>query len=124
VKALIFVYNVDSGLVSSIKRVYDSEHFECKLYSVIRGKLFVKRIWRKFLNNLSYKKIHLYRFQFRKTHPEYTYLELPSILLKDDLGITVLVTAREIRELEDTDDCIGLLGQKLAVVTTSSSNID
>jgi len=124
-KALIFVYNVDSGVISSIKRVVYSSNFnDCKLYSVIRGKLFVKRVWKNFLNNLSYQKIHFYRHQFRQAHPEYTYLELPSILLKDDLGLTVLIEAREIRELEDTDDCIGLLGQKLAFVTTTSSNID
>lgn len=123
-KTLIFVYNVDSKVISVIKRAYNPQKFECRLYHVIRGKLFVKRVWKKFLNNLSYQKINLYRFEFRRAHPEYTYLELPAILLKDDLGMTVLVSANEIAPLEDTDDCIGLLGQKLAFVTSSPSHID
>ncbi len=121
---LIFVYNVDSGVISRIKRVYAPEQVECKLFSVIRGKLFVKRVWKEFLNNLSYQKVHLYRLQFRTEHPEYAHLELPSILIKDELGMNVLVTAGEISKLEDTDDCIGLLGQKLAYITVSSSHIE
>jgi hypothetical protein len=52
--------------------------------------------------------------EFKKAHPEFAYLELPSILMKTDDKISVLITAQEINALENVDDLIGLLGKKLS----------
>jgi len=124
-KILFFVYNVDSGIATKIRRnIYGAESVECKLFCVIRGRLFVKRTWKEFLKNLPYKKVYLYKSQFREKHPEYDYLSLPSVLVKDDVGMDVLIGSDELNKLEDADDCIGLVGQKLARITTVSSHIE
>jgi hypothetical protein len=73
----------------------------------------MKRVWRNFLGNLSYHKVFFHKKEFKKAHPEYAYLELPSILVKDGDKISVLITAQEINAVENVDDLIGLLGQKL-----------
>ena len=73
----------------------------------------MKREWRNFLGNLSYQKVFFHKKEFKKAHPEFAYLELPSILVKNGDKISVLVTAQEINSLESIDDLIGLLGNKL-----------
>jgi hypothetical protein len=73
----------------------------------------MKRVWRDFLGNLSYQKIFFHKKEFKKAHPEYAYLELPSILVKSGDKISVLITAQEINSMADTDELIGLLGNKL-----------
>ncbi|MGV8086141.1 MAG: hypothetical protein ACP5N1_00785 [Candidatus Woesearchaeota archaeon] len=114
---LIFVHNNNSGIISSIKRKINSvsskNDANCKLYTLIHNKLFIKRLWKNFLNNLSYQKVFFHRKEFKKAHPEYAYLELPAILLKNPQGIKVLITASEINSMENIDDLIGLIGKKL-----------
>jgi hypothetical protein len=116
-KILIFVYNADSGAYSSIKnkvnKMLSPESMKCKLYRLTYGRLFMKRVWKRFLGNLSYHKVFFYSKIFKKSHPEFAYLELPSILIKDGDKIKVLITAQEINTMENADDLIGLLGKKL-----------
>jgi hypothetical protein len=116
-KVLIFVYNTNSGFYSSlknhIKRLTSRKDYACKLHRLVYGKIFMKRVWKNFLGNLSYHKVFFHKKEFKKAHPEYAYLELPSILIKDGDKISVLITAQEINALENVDDLIGLLGQKL-----------
>jgi len=117
-KVLIFVHNTDSGIIPSIKskvqRLSSADSHKCKLYQLIHNKLFVKRVWKNFLNNLSYHKVFFHRKEFKSAHPEYAYLELPSILLKDNSEIKVLITAQEINALDNVDDLIGLIGKRLS----------
>jgi len=116
-KVLIFVYNNNSGFYHSIKnrfhRIISSNKYACKLQKLVYGKIFMKREWRNFLGNLSYQKVFFHKKEFKKAHPEFAYLELPSILVKNGDKISVLVTAQEINSLESIDDLIGLLGNKL-----------
>jgi hypothetical protein len=117
-KILIFVHNTDSGIIPSIKsrfqKIASSSTHKCKLYTLIHNKLFVKRVWKNFLDNLSYHKVFFHRKEFKKAHPEYAYLELPSILLKNNSEIKVLITAQEINAIENIDDLIGLIGKRLS----------
>ena len=116
-KVLIFVHNTDSGIISSLKNKFQSKSVnvkKCKLNELIRNKIFVKSVWKKFSNNLSYHKVYFHRKEFKSAHPEYAYLELPSILLKDGQDIKVLITAQEINALENVDDLIGLIGKRLS----------
>ncbi len=74
----------------------------------------MKREWRNFLGRLSYHEVFFHKKEFKKAHPEFAYLELPSILIKTGDKITVLITAKEINEMDNVDDLIGLLGKKLS----------
>jgi len=116
-KILIFVYNTNSGFYHSIKnhfhRLISKKDYACKLHRLVYGKIFMKRSWRNFIGDLSYQKVFFFKKEFKKAHPEYAYLELPSILVKDDSGIKVLMTAQEINSVADTDELIGILGNKL-----------
>jgi len=76
----------------------------------------MRREWRNFLGSLSYQKVFFHKKEFKKAHPEFAYLELPSILMKIGDKITVLITAQEINAMENVDDLIGLLGKKLSGV--------
>ena len=78
------------------------------------GRIFMRREWRNFLGNLSYHKVFFHKKEFKKAHPEFAYLELPSILIKSGDKITVLITAQEINEMENVDDLIGLLGKRIS----------
>jgi hypothetical protein len=117
-KILIFAYDADSGFFVSfkdhLKRMIAGGKHKCILCRLTYGKVFMKRVWRDFLDNLSYQKIFFHKKEFRRAHPEFTYLELPAILLKDENGIKVLITAQEISSTEDVDALIGLLGRKLS----------
>lgn len=78
---LIFVYNNNSDILSSIKRKINSVSYkndtDCKLYNLIHNKFFIKHFWKNFLNNLSYQKVFFHRKEFKRAHPEYAYLEPP-----------------------------------------------
>ncbi|MGV8141417.1 MAG: hypothetical protein ACP5NW_03170 [Candidatus Woesearchaeota archaeon] len=117
-KILIFVYDTDSGFFASVKdrmkRMMSPSKHTCRLCRLTYGKIFMKRVWRDFLGNLSYQKIFFHKKEFKRAHPEFTYLELPAVLLKNEGGIKVLLTAQEIASAEDVDGLIGLLGRKLS----------
>jgi hypothetical protein len=117
-KVLIFVYNSNSGLYHTIKnnlrRFISSPKYICKLQKLIYGKVFMRREWRNFLGDLSYNKVFFHKKEFKRAHPEFAYLELPSILIKSNDKISVLITAQEINAMENIDDLIGVLGKKLS----------
>lgn len=116
-KILIFVHSSNSGIISSIKNRFQktpSKNTKCKLYTLTHNKIFTKKSWKNFLNNLSYHKVFFHRKEFKLAHPEYAYLELPSILVKNNQEIKVLITAQEINALENVDDLIGLIGTRLS----------
>jgi hypothetical protein len=116
-KVLIFVYNKNSSIISSLKSRFQKNSseskYKCKLCKLTHNRLFTKKVWKNFLKNLSYHKVFFYKKEFKVAHPEYAYLELPSILVKNGPEIKVLITAQEINAIENVDDLIGLLGNKL-----------
>jgi hypothetical protein len=112
-KVLIFVHNADSKVKARFHKLFSPKNNKCKLYKLTYGRIFMKREWKNFLGRLSYHEVFFHKKEFKKAHPEFAYLELPSILVKSGDKISVLITAKEINEMENVDDLIGLLGTKL-----------
>ena len=104
-KVLIFAYNTDPKLFSTI-------HSQCNLESLTKHG--VTHAWKNFFESLPYHKVFYYKKDFRRAHPEFEHTPLPSILLKEEDRTKILLDASELNIVSDIDELIGLLGKKLS----------
>lgn len=116
-KELIFVYNIDVGFFSQIKRflrkIVKPKICDCKLYKLTYSTFIIKEEWQEFIVSLPFKLKFLYRNEFSKNYPEYRKLKLPVVLFRGGEVVGPLITADVLSRKESLEDLISELNKKL-----------
>ena len=109
---LIFVYNADSGLVSTLKdyvhKNVSPSTYQCNLCALTFGNVGMRNKWSRFIDDLGVPVEFLHRNELRDSF-DIEDLLLPAVLKADGSGISVLIPAGEINDLWTLDELIGLV---------------
>ena len=113
---LIFVYNADSGLVSTLKdyvhKTVSPSTYQCNLCALTFGNVGMHNKWSSFVDELAVPVEFLHRNELRNRFDTEDLL-LPAILKADGSDISVLITAKEINDLWTLDELIGLVSVRV-----------
>jgi len=113
---LIFVYNADSGLFNSLSdfahKLISPKTYQCNLCAVTYGAFSMKESWKEFLETLEYPVEFLHRNELQKKYGLVD-VELPSVFLKDNKGVNIFVTAKEINACNSIEALKKLINSKL-----------
>lgn len=114
-RKLLFIYNADSGRLNT---AFDMAHklispstYKCNLCSLTHGVFSERELWKAFREASGDDLVFLHRDEFEARYPEQP--AYPVILLEQDNGLTVLLSAEEIRPFESVDRLINELQQRL-----------
>ncbi len=99
---LIFIYNADAGffngMLDSAHKLFSPKTYSCDLCAVTHGLAGVKTEWREFIQSFSVP----ITYYHKNDRPQYLMeFKLPVILLKNSQGIQELVSADEMKRLEN-----------------------
>ena len=114
-KELIFVYNAKSGIFNELfdfaHKIISPETYECNLCAITYGTFKMEKRWSRYIQSLPFKSIFTYKDEISKNNlPN---VNLPSILLREHNDLIELLTAREINDLNNFDQLIGILDKRL-----------
>lgn len=117
---LIFVYNVDSGFLNTLKDVVHKttspDTYPCKLCRLSYGTVNMKKPWREYLQKLPFKKKFLHRNEFRQQYPDCRDVPLPAIFIQTADACTLVVSAEEINRQKTLTNLIAVLDPKLKAI--------
>ncbi|UCH57020.1 MAG: hypothetical protein JSV18_06690 [Candidatus Bathyarchaeota archaeon] len=108
-KALIFVYNADSGLLNAINdgilKIVSPSTYQCRLCSLTFGVVQMKSRWKQFIESLNVPAEFLHRDEFNERYglPD---AEFPSVYIRRGDEMSVLISKEE---MENTDSLEGLM---------------
>ena len=95
---LLFVYNADAGLFSSVTdfvhKIISPATYNCSLCKLTYGNLAMKQQWKQFLENLPADKTFLHKNEFEKQYAQS--FPLPSIFYLQENQPVELMNAAEI----------------------------
>ncbi|MEP3050741.1 MAG: hypothetical protein ABJP48_13340 [Erythrobacter sp.] len=82
---LLIVYNADGGILNALvhavhKTVFPAT-YPCSLCAVTYGTVSMRKIWKKFLDNLPMEKVFHHRDDFAAEYPGHSF-PLPAILIR------------------------------------------
>lgn len=104
---LIFVYNADSGLFSSIfdlgHKIINPDTYQCNLCSLTYGNFTENKKWKEFRKKAAIEMEFLHRDEFEKNYK--LKIEYPAILILDDM-LEVGISNEEINKYKSLDDLI------------------
>ncbi len=110
---LLFVYNADSGLLSSLK---DTVHksvspgtYQCNLCKVTFGPVSMKQQWKEYIASLPHDIEFLHRDEFQRRYPEAKNISLPTLFVTRRNGIETAIPATAINNVRSVEDLIELV---------------
>ena len=110
------VYNAEEGLFNavtdSIHKVFSPSTYECRLCLFTYGVAGMLKKWEEFLERIPLEKTFYHRKSFATAYPEVS-SKLPAIFLDSDHELTLTVSAEEMDGIEDLDELIDLLTNRL-----------
>lgn len=118
-KALIFVYNSNSGfgnaLLDSAHKVVSPKTYKCKLCKLTFGVISENKKWKAFRATMDMEMIFLhknkyqekFKSKFQKLH------DLPVVLLQDNYDLSVLIGNKEFNQIEDVEVLIEKIKERL-----------
>lgn len=118
-KAIIFVYNADSGkanaFLDSLHKIASPDSYDCNLCKLTHGVFSEKREWKQFRKNLDFETLFLHRDEFRKQYAsKFGYkFEFPVILLTGENGLELLISSEELKGFENLQELIACLKERL-----------
>ena len=112
---LIFIYNAKSGVVNELidfaHKIVSPETYDCNLCAISYGAFAMKKKWSTYIETLPFKSTFTYKDKFSKNR--YSNLKFPSVFIRSNEKLDEIISAREINEIKNLDQLIGLLNQKL-----------
>lgn len=111
-KALIFVYNANSGvhnsLLDSVHKILSPKTYECNLCELTFGVLSEKRKWKAFRKQSDIEMVFLHKEDYqRKFKSKFEKLhDLPVILYQDNYDLSLLMGKEELNQIEDIETLI------------------
>ncbi len=118
-KALIFVYNANSGpensLIGSIHKVLSPKTYECRLCELTYGILTENRKWKSFRKHSDIEMIFLHKDEYQKQFKskfEKLY-SLPVVLYQDNYELGLIISREEINDIENVEELIDTIKARL-----------
>lgn len=118
-KALIFVYNANSGvhhsLLDSVHKILSPKTYECNLCELTFGLVSENRKWKAFRKQSDIEMFFLHKDDYQrqfKSKFEKLY-ELPVILYQDNYDLSLLMGKNELNQIEDVDVLIEKIKSRL-----------
>lgn len=112
---LLFVYNANSGVVSTLSdyfiKIIKPQTYKCRLCSLTFGNLGMKSEWRQFVRELNRPVQFLHRDEFRARYPN-VQVQFPSAFIKNGSELTPFLTREEINGLKTLEELMELVGKK------------
>lgn len=114
---LLFVYNADSGLFSTLAdiahKVFSPETYACNLCALTHAPLGMRKEWKTFLDGLGLPLEFLHRDEFQQ-HYGLKDVALPAIFAKrPQERLEPLVDARTINEARSIDELKRVLAERI-----------
>jgi len=114
---LIFVYNADSDLPSSlidmVHKIVKPSTYQCNLCMITYGPLSMKKEWRDFIDSLEIETEFLHRDEFQKKYKSQE-KKLPAVFIEKNKKVELLITAKEINNCKSIRDLKELVREKLS----------
>lgn len=112
---IIFVYNADSGLFSSVTdfahKLISPGTYNCQLCALTYGNFTMKKEWKSFIQDLNYPVSFLYKDEFEKKF-QHNYA-VPAVFMRNDKAIIELVSKKQIDNCNTLDDLKTLVTNKI-----------
>ena len=112
---LIFIYNAKSGVVNELidfaHKIVSPETYDCNLCAISYGAFSMKKKWSTYIETLPFKSTFTYKDKFSKNG--YSNLKFPSVFIRSNEKLEEIISATEINEINNLDQLIVLLNQKL-----------
>ena len=112
---LIFIYNAKSGVVNELidfaHKIVSPETYDCNLCAISYGAFSMKKKWSTYIETLPFKSTFTYKDKFSKNG--YNNIKFPSIFIRSNKKLDEIISATEINKINNLDQLIGLLNQKL-----------
>jgi len=112
---LIFIYNAKSGVVNELidfaHKIVSPETYDCNLCAISYGAFSMKKKWSTYIETLPFKSTFTYKDKFSKNG--YSNIKFPSVFIRINEKLDEIISATEINEINNLDQLIGLLNQKL-----------
>ena len=116
VHQLIFVYNSDSGLFSSVAdfahKVLSPSAHKCKLCALTYGNISVKLAWKEFIERLPLKIVFLHKDEFLKKYKKEDVF--PAVFYKDGFHLTPFLSKENIEQCESLQGLMEIVSSELA----------
>ena len=116
-KQLIFVYNADNNLFSSITdfahKILSPSTYQCQLCKLTYGNLTMKQEWKSFIQNLTIESVFLHKNEFLREYK--TEALFPAVFMRESNTIKSFITKDEIEKINSLGDLKELVSDKLKI---------
>jgi len=116
-KELIFVYNLDSGLLTELmdyaRKLVAPETYKCNLCKVTFNITNMKSEWEEYINSLPTEINFFHRDKFKEKYPDFADASFPAVFIKDQSGMRMFITSEELNKPQSVAQMIVLLKEKL-----------
>jgi hypothetical protein len=113
---LVFTYNADSGIFSTIEdyfhKIIKPQTYQCSLCSLTFGNLGMKPKWKEFIEGLPIPVEFLHRDEFISKYPEKKQ-EFPCAHIQRGSEMLPLVTKEEMNGFKTLDELIAVVKERL-----------
>ncbi len=116
---LIFIYAADSGLFNTVTdmahKIFSPKTYECQLCKISHGWFGMHEQWREGIEEMNVEPEYHHRDRLPVAlADECKNLKFPCILLQDDKDeIQILMTQKEISQLDDIESLLEMLTKKI-----------
>ncbi len=120
VRTLVFVYNLDSGVLPKIKDYAATapapEPDGCRLFTLTNSPIGMKKEWKRFVKDLGMPARFLPRNEFVREFGQ-VLSGFPAVLVHDGTELALLISRDEINRCQDLDELIRLVRQRIGQIT-------
>ena len=113
---IIFVYNAKSDFFSGLKdfahKIVSSETYSCNLCRITHGNFSMKEKWRDFIEGLNFETEFLHKDEFLQKY-NIEDINFPSIFIKKEKKFKLLISNKEINDIQNLNELIKLVKKKL-----------
>ncbi|MFC1656049.1 hypothetical protein ACFL3C_04210 [Patescibacteria group bacterium] len=115
---IIFVYNADSNVFSMVTdylhKKISPDTYKCNLCKITYG-VTMDNDWKEYVQSLPYKVSFLHKDELLKQYPELANTELPSVFIRDESGMNVIVSREELNQPKNVGELIALMKEKFKI---------
>lgn len=118
-RLLIFVHACDRGNLSALKdyaqKLSAEKPPECHLLSLISTPVGIKKIWKRFLQNLMVPTRFMYRDEYEEEFGELL-TPMPAVFLHDQKSRSLFIPAEELVQARTVEELMELVDGKTALL--------